>query len=312
MQCGRREFLGLSAAACLSASLSGCASPRSLPKDVLVWGGEGLRDGSFIKPRAIAVSGKVVYAIDTTGRVQSFTEEGEFLDLWHTPKSENGTPTAIAFSVDKRILVPDTHYSRILEYAPTGELLERWGTYGTGSGQFIYPTGIVQAPDGTYYISEYGVDAERVQVFAQDRSVLREWGHQGDGPGEFSRAMAIERSAEGNLFVADTANHRVQCFDESGTLLRIIGAMGKAEGDLSYPYDLSLAADGSLFVAEYGTHRISRFTSGGEFVGTIGRPGRGDGEFNGPRGVAVSESGYVFVADTDNHRIQRFAWEGLG
>ena len=312
MQYGRREFLGLSAAVCLPAILPGCSTRRSLPKDLLVWGGEGLRDGSFIKPRAIAAFGKIVYAIDTTGRIQLFTENGDFLDLWRTPESDNGTPTAIAFGLDDRILVPDTHYSQILEYAPSGEVLETWGTYGTGPGEFIYPTGIVQAPGGTYFISEYGVGAERVHVFARDRSFLREWGRQGDGPGEFSRAMAIERSADGTLFVADTANHRVQCFDESGMLLNIIGGMGKTEGELTYPYDIALAPDGSLFVAEYGTHRISRFTSGGEFVESFGRPGRGDGEFNGPRGVAVSDSGYVFVADTDNHRIQRFAWEAIG
>ncbi|MEX2015050.1 MAG: hypothetical protein WD873_00340, partial [Candidatus Hydrogenedentales bacterium] len=140
----RREFIAASALA-----MAGCGSVGGTAAPDAVWGQQGLRDGAFVKPRAVGVKDARVYVIDTTGRIQIFSEDGEFLDLWNTPAMDNGTPTAVAFGHDGRVLIPDTHYHQILEYSPEGELLERWGSYGTGDDQFIYPTGIDQANDGT-------------------------------------------------------------------------------------------------------------------------------------------------------------------
>ncbi len=298
----RRDFLAL-AAVMLIPGCRRAAGPAGAR--YLAWGQAGRSGGSFIRPRAIEAIGDEVYVIDTTGRVQVFTLEGEFKRSWSLPEYENGTPTDITPDGKGSLVIPDTHYSRILEFTTGGELLAEWGSYGTGESEFVYPTGATLGRDGSYYFSEYGMGAERVHVFDADRNFLRRWGSQGSGEGQFSRAMAIGIDDEGTVYVVDTANHRVQCFDGEGKLLRIIGKPGGAPGQLKYPEDISFASDGSIFVCEYGNHRISRFRRDGTFVACYGRPGRELGEFNGPRGVAVSESGFVFVADTDNHRIQR-------
>ncbi|MCP4641065.1 MAG: hypothetical protein GY851_11555, partial [bacterium] len=278
----RRQFLALSGAGFLAACGQGS---RAGSGRFTVWGGEGLRDGSFLRPRAIGVHGGEVYVIDTTGRVQVFSTTGEFLRLWSTPDAENGTPTAIAFDADGNLLVPDTHYSQILEYTPSGELTTKWGSYGNGTDQFIYPTGIEQSPGGHYFVSEYGEGAERVHVFDSECRFVRQWGKHGDQPGEFNRAMALALSDD-TVFVADTANHRVQCFDHEGKTKGVIGSGGTEPGQLKYPHDIALGPDGLVYVAEYGTHRISRFSADGAFQGAWGSPGRDPGEFNAPRGVA--------------------------
>ena len=249
--------------------------------------------------------------MDTTGRVQVFSYEGTFRRAWQLPAWDNGTPTAVTFSNGGTVLIPDTHYSRILEYTPEGELLDQWGAYGTGTDQFIYPTGIQQDADGDYYVSEYGVDAERVHVFDRDYTFLRQWGQLGDEPADFNRSMAIALTHDGRVAIVDTGNHRIQLFEKSGELVRVIGREGPPEEQLDYPYDLDVAPDGTILAAEYGHHRVSRYTTGGEFVGAWGTPGRGDGELNGPRGVAASEDGFVFITDTDNHRMVRVALEDV-
>jgi len=290
-----------------------CGGPGGRPARAIykVWGQAGRRSGSFVRPRAIGVKGDEVYVVDTTGRIQVFTLDGEFLRSWSTPAHETGTPTGVAFSREGRVLIPDTHYNQILEYSTDGELLTQWGSYGTDIDQFVYPTDIAQAPDGTYYISEYGTEAERVHVFDADRRYARHWGDHGDAEGQLNRSMAIALDDQSTLYVADTANNRIQCFDTEGKVLRIIGEAGTEPGQLKYPQDIAIAPDGSLFICELGNNRVSRFAKDGKFIACYGRAGREPGEFNGPRGVAVSESGLVFVADTDNNRVQRMELEGL-
>jgi DNA-binding beta-propeller fold protein YncE len=304
----RRRFL-ISAAATLPAALTSCARPSGNTRAaaVHVWGGQDRRDGCFIKPRAIGVHDNEIYVIDTTGRVQVFTLNGDFVRKWSMPESQNGTPTSITFAADGNVIIPDTHYSRIFKYTPDGKELERWGSYGTGQGQFVYPTDLALAPDGTYFFSEYGMDAERVHVFNKEKQFARQWGGFGEEPGKFNRAMGIDIDAAGLVYVADSANHRVQVFDQLGKLLKVVGSAGAGPNQIRFPYDLACAHDGTLLVCEYGNHRISLFR--GESSVAFGGPGRNPGQFNSPRGVTVSPSGVVFVADTENHRIQRFKLE---
>ena len=227
------------------------------------------------------------------------------------PEAENGTPTGIGFDEGGRVLVPDTHYSRLLEYSTKGELLARWGTYGNGPGEFIYPTDVSRDSNGFYYFSEYGMDAERVHVFDPERRFARQWGRHGEAEGEFGRAMALVIGGDDIVYVCDTTNHRIQCFDPSGRFLRVIGEPGTSRGQMKYPYDIALAPDGTIFACEYGNHRISRFSDDGRFIACFGTPGRRLGEFNGPRGIAILAEEWIFIADTDNHRIQRLAMGDL-
>lgn len=303
MRLGRRRFLAYAGAVCLA----GCGSASVRRKEPsLTWGGPGRRNGEFIKPRAIGEREGEVFVIDMTGRIQVFSEDGRFLRLWSVPESENGTPTSLAFDGEGNLVVPDTHYHRMLRYSRRGELLEQWGSFGAGPDQFVYPTDAAVDADGTIYISEYGEGAERIHVVDAHGRFVRQWGAFGEAPGEFNRSMAIEGGSDASLFVCDTGNNRVQRFDASGKLLGVIGGPGTEPGRLKAPFGLALTPDGALLVCEYGTCRISRFAPDGTFVTTLGEPGREPGQFNDPRGIAVAGSGNFFVADTGNHRIQRF------
>ncbi len=308
MRVTRRRFLAASALALLPAC-SGRGNGRTAK--ALAWGGFGMRDGQFRQPRAIGIHDGEVYVVDRSGRVQVFTPDGAFARKWSTPDYANGTPTSVTFAASGEVVIPDTHYSQILHYTRDGQLVSKWGAYGTGPDQFVYPTDLAIAPDGTYYFAEYGMDAERVHVFDAQHHFLRQWGRLGEATDEFDRAMGIALDEQGTLFVADSANHRIQCFDTQGAFLRQIGSAGTEPGQLKFPFDVCCAPGGTILVAECGNHRISRFRATGEFVASVGIAGRDPGAFNVPRGVAVSTDGFVFVADTDNHRVQKFRLEEL-
>ncbi|MBX7255594.1 MAG: hypothetical protein K1Y02_04455 [Candidatus Hydrogenedentes bacterium] len=302
----RRTFL----VSTLLTAVLGCAKGGVPKTRVHTWGHSGKREGTFQRPRALMATSTELYVADTTGRIQVFDHEGIFKRKWSMPSAENGTPTSITLAADGRVIIPDTHYSRIMEYSPEGTLQRQWGSSGTGNGEFVYPTDIVEAPDGTLYLSEYGTGAERVHIFDGKGNFLRQWGKHGENPGEFSRPMAIT-FAKDTVYVCDTANHRVQCFSPDGKHLHTISEAGDEPGRLKFPHDLALAPGDSLIVCEYGNNRLSIFGLDGTFRSCVGGPGREPGLFAAPRGVAVSPNGYVFIADTDNDRIQRLLWEDV-
>ncbi len=300
----RYFFFGSMALSALGAGAVGCGSASDASTGWFAWGERGTGGGgTFRAPRAIAAFNEEVYVADRSGRVQVFDYDGVHQRTWMIPRYDKGTPTDIGFDAQGRVILPDTHYSRVLAYTTEGDPVDQWGEYGTGVNQFIYPTGVAWDSQGLQYYSEYGVDAERIHVFDARNQFVRQWGELGNGPGQLNRAMAILIDADDTVFVVDTGNSRIQRFDTQGRWLGFIGDQGPDR--LRYPYDAALGPDGTLFVCDYGGHTIRQYSKTGEHLRDYGQPGRGPGRFNCPRGVTVSADGWLFVADTENNRIHR-------
>lgn len=286
----------------------GEASAAGAPYRFLrAWGSEGNKDGQFAYPRALTLDQKGdVYVIDKSGRVQKFTREGQFLLKWELPEYANGKPDGACVDDEGNVLIADTHYSRVLCYSPAGKLLWKLGSYGSGAGDFVFPTGVGLDADRSIYVCEYG-HTDRVQKFDSRHRFLAEWGSHGEGAGQFQRPMSLALSSRGEVFVADSCNHRLEVFSRAGKLLRSFGSVGSGLGQLRFPNDVALDAQDNVYVCEYGNHRVQKFTPAGEPLCVWGSPGSQPGQFSGPWGVAVDAEGLVYIADTGNHRVQVFA-----
>lgn len=278
---------------------------RRVPAEVLV-GAPGRGPGLFSTPRAIALDAERgrFYVIDKTARVQGFSLDGTFESEWSMPESENGKPVGISVAPDGRVFVPDTHYNRVLVFDSDGTELMRFGSFGTGPGEFVYPTDIAFGEAGLIYVAEYGTN-DRIQVFDASGSYLFGFGGIGSGDGEFNRPQSIEFSHDGEeLYVADACNHRIVIFDRKGRWLRSIGSPGSGEGELFYPYGITVLPDGTLLVSEFGGDRIQRLDSRtGESLGTWGGAGFERGLLRSPWGVA-SDGQRIYVLDSGNARVQ--------
>ncbi|MEM6688583.1 MAG: NHL repeat-containing protein [Planctomycetota bacterium] len=312
----RRSFL----AGCVAASIVGCV-PQSMPfEPQLLWGRRGFSDGRFIKPRAIAIDeSDQLYIVDTTGRIQVFDADGNFLRGWATPQTENGRPTGLAFQTSKqasdgqsKLLVADTHYYRVLAYSPDGELLEEntiGGTSGRGPGEFAFVTDVVTDANGCFYVGEYN-DSDRIQKFDPDGKFICQWGGTGEKPGQFFRPQSLV-VAENTLWIADACNHRIQRYDlavEKPQLIDVVGASGSQRGQLAYPYGLVVPPDSTDFiVVEYKNARVQRFAYDGTCLGVWGGPGLQPGQLNQPWGIVLDSQNRVHVLDSNNHRVQRIA-----
>ncbi len=309
---------------------SASGGERGTLRVVSVFGGPGLGPGQYFYPRAIDTDGEALWVIDKAARVQRIDPaSGACLAQWRMPEFELGKPTGVTIAPGDDgtplVYIPDTHYARVMVYRPptsaggAPELVGRFGGYGTGPGQFIYPTdvAVLEAAPGEahrverIYVSEYG-DNDRISVFDRDFGFLYAFGSFGDGSDparvEFNRpqSIAIDRERR-ELVVVDACNHRIGRLTLDGELVRWIGGPDRAGGgpdQLCYPYGLSLRGDGTALVSEFGSHRVHHLDlETGETLGVYGAPGADPGELDSPWGVAELD-GRVFVLDSRNCRIQ--------
>lgn len=290
----------------LTSVLGGCDRESSSSKPEKVFGGQGIGPGEFVNPRAVATGPDgAVYVIDKTARVQRFTADGEYEASWRMPEWQAGKPTGLMVDTQNHVWVADTHYARVIIYDRDGHELERFGSNGEGPGQFIFPTDIAVAPDGTRYVSEYGGN-DRISRFSAKWEYLGSFGCRGEGETALRRPQTIALDQDGTLWVADAGGHRICHFSADGKWLSSFGKIGSAPGEFKFPYGLALCPDGTMLVSEFENNRVQRLDRAGKCLATWGGPGTQPGQFAETWGVALGKDGRFYVVDCKNHRVQIF------
>jgi DNA-binding beta-propeller fold protein YncE len=99
--------------------------------------------------------------------------------------------------------------------AASGVFLFKWGSFGTGDGQFDAPSGVAVDCSGN---NIYVVDRNnyRIQKFDMTGSFLLQWGSFGTGNGQFDDPNGVTVDCAGIVYIADEENHRIQKFDADG------------------------------------------------------------------------------------------------
>ena len=185
----------------------------------------------------------------------------------------------------------------------------KWGSRGTGDGQFNQPRDVAVAPDGSVYVADSL--NHRVQRFRSDGAFVSKIGGTaaGSANGQFSSAFGLDVDSAGNLYVADRNNHRIQKFAPDGSFVAAFGTVGSGDGQLSGPVDVAVDSGGGMYVLEYNNYRVQHLAADGSFLGKWGSRGTGDGQFDAPSHIAVDAAGAVYVTD-GTHRVQKFDSSG--
>ena len=227
-------------------------------------------------------------------------------------------PMDSAIAEDGRIYVINRSVGTAAQARPTtvrvtvlnidGEYFGTFGSFGSGDGEFIWPTGIALDRQGQVYVTDEF--HHTVTVFDDSGTYLAKWGAHGSGPGEVDGPSGIAFDPDDNVLLADTGNHRVQRFTRDGNFISGFGEPGTGDGAFDMPWGLTTDGYGDVFVADWGNDRVQRFSADGRFTATYGESGRGDGQFVKPSSVAVDSDGYMYVADWGNERLQVLTPEG--
>src|SRR5579884_885928 len=67
----------------------------------------------------------------------------------------------------------------------------KWGSSGTGNGQFKQPLAVAIDSSGNVYVTDFTAIANQIQKFNTNGTFITSWGYLGTGGGGFTNALAI-------------------------------------------------------------------------------------------------------------------------
>ncbi|HEY5997950.1 MAG TPA: hypothetical protein VI078_01435 [bacterium] len=286
-------------------------------------------------PDGLAIDrANTVFVVDrANGGVRHLDSEGAVLGTYYAsytkvPRAGNFSSAGDLAVVDVPNAQPVVWVSNVDSGAPyvtrfettsvplSHNFQQKWGTPGSGNGQFAQPYGVAVDSAENVYVTDFSNN--RVQKFDKYGAWLASWGTPGSGDGQFNGPWGIAVDARDRVFVADANNHRIQIFDTSGAFLDTLGSGGTQGGQFTLPAGIAIDRLGYLYVAEFGANnRIQVFSPSSSPDGFVtyaswGGTGTANGQFSSPIGIAVdSAQGLTYNVDYLGRRLQVWTWDGV-
>jgi sugar lactone lactonase YvrE len=262
-------------------------------------GSLGSGAGQLNSPSAIAIDtwGNLDVADTANNRVVRFTSEGKFqaaigVNVNKTKVEAGGTtaernyctaasgnvcqagstgsaeglmaePVGIASSAGGggSVYVVERAANRVEKYGLQGELLAKFGSAGSGSGQLSEPSAIAIGPKHLW-VADTGNN--RIEKWSFSWTYEGQFGSVGSGNGELRRPSALSDDSFGNVWVVDQGNNRVEKFSEAGTYLGKFGKTGTGAGQFTLSSPTGIVTDpmGSIWISDTNNNRIERWRQG--------------------------------------------------
>ena len=142
---------------------------------IKTWGSNGTGDGQFDLPVSVIIDSKGDVIVNDRGnnRIQKFDPDGNFILGFGSTGTGDGQFAEVEhMATDKfdNIYVNDPQKGadgndqpRVQKFDTNGNFITKWGSYGTGNGQFKDPEHLAVDSQGFVYVSDK--DHNNIQVF---------------------------------------------------------------------------------------------------------------------------------------------------
>lgn len=215
-------------------------------------------ESSVGKPEKLCVfkDGRVAIADTHYHRIIFFDKSGvelSRLGVYGKGPSEFIYPVAIVQDGEENFYVCEYgENDRVQKFSLDGKFLLEFGGFGTATGEFQRPSGIVWRDKKLYVVDAFN---NRIQVFSEEGKFLEVLG-SGDAKGDLNYPYDIATNAAGELVVVEYGAGRVSQFDLTGKLLGRFGTTGTGEGQMNTPWGLSVDGADRIVIADTGNRRI--------------------------------------------------------
>ena len=203
-------------------------------------------------------------------------------------------PAGIAVG-DNVIAVSEWGDHVVKKYSLQGDYLSKFGSCGSGDGQFSYPQGLCFNSKGLLYVVDIG--NHRVQAFRENDVFLFKFGSKGHNPGQFESPCNIAMDSSDQVYVTDCCDDGGICvFSEDGYFIKKINC--------NKPFAIAIAPDDYIISHDDVSHILTIFSPTHELIGKFGVRGKEKGQFDDICGIAINNSGTILVTEFGNHRLQ--------
>jgi DNA-binding beta-propeller fold protein YncE len=210
----------------------------------------------------------------------------------------------------------------IIKFSPEGEVLMRLGRKGDPGNsrtQFLRPSDMLVAPDGSIFVVDghHATGNNRVVKFDTEGNFLMEWGETGTADGQFRDPHALAMDSEGRLFVGDRANSRIQIFTQNGEHLATWHQFGRPSGLFIDDDDVLYSADSEsnagrnagwrrgVYIGSARTGFVTAFIPDPE-------PDPDNSGTSAAEGVAVDALGNVYGAEVGPRMLRKYVLRESG
>jgi DNA-binding beta-propeller fold protein YncE len=206
--------------------------------------------------------GRVFVSDSELKKVVVFNDKGKFLYAF---EGDFKRPSCLAIDTKtSRVYVSDTLEHKIFVYSAEGKRIGSIGHFGSGPGEFNFPTHLFVDSNSLLYVTD--TMNFRVQIFDGNGTLLRTFGTLGDAEGNLEKPKGLAVDTEGHIYVVDSIKDTVKIFDREGNLLLFFGDRGSNYGDFWLPSGIFIDNKNTIYVADTYNMRIQafQFIGGGE------------------------------------------------